>query len=50
MLLTIYYHIGLSGVGPLIFTSLFCQFSIRLQTMAILKEGDQLQMWEFIRV
>ena len=28
----------------------FCQFSIRCQTMATLKEGDQLQMWEFIRI
>ena len=28
----------------------FCQFSLRRQTMATLKEGDQLQMWEFIRI
>ena len=28
----------------------FCQFSLRHQTMATLKEGDRLQMWEFIRI
>ena len=32
------------------FASGYLSIPFRLQSMATLKEGDQLQMWEFIRI
>ena len=38
------------GVRPLFFASGCLSIPFRLQSMATLKEGDQWQMWEFIRI
>ena len=38
------------GACPLFLTSDCLSIPFRLQSMATLKEGDQFQMWEFIRV
>ena len=38
------------GVCPFFFTSGYLSIPFRLQSMATLKEGDQRQMWEFIRI
>ena len=43
-------NLGGPGVCPLFFISGFLSISFRLQGMATLKEGDQWQMWEFIRI